>query len=334
MQDKSHACLKKGFQTGIEYGKLPDVLLGGRNAGFPHPAVPLGISRNPLYNPPLSRHDSLGNRMNARYTVFGNPVAHSRSPEIHRHFAGQEGVSIEYTRTLAGPSAEAFSAAVHDFFSRGGSGANVTLPFKQYAYDLADEHSRHALAAGAANTLIPLPGGRIRCDNTDGTGLVKDLTEYHRIPLQGKNILLLGAGGAVRGVIRPMLDEAPQSLTVANRTRTKAEELAGQFGIEALDFSALPHRHYDIIINGTSGSLSGQVPDINPAVFGAAALAYDMVYGSEPTAFMRLAAQSGAGQTADGLGMLVAQAAFSYQLWRGFAPDIRPVIERMKHGRA
>ncbi|OSI13426.1 shikimate dehydrogenase [Neisseria canis] len=267
----------------------------------------------------------------ALYAVFGNPVAHSKSPEIHGRFAAQEGADIEYRRILAEP--DAFAEAAAAFFAQGGCGANVTVPFKTDAYHWVNELSERAAAAGAVNTLIPLPDGRIRGDNTDGIGLVKDIIENHVIPLAGKKILLLGAGGAVRGVIRPLLEQSPQSLTIANRTFSKAQALADEFGIEAAELGRLPPNYYDIIINGTSGSLSSQVPDVRPNVFGKCILAYDMVYGSEPTAFLTFAQNAGAQHIADGLGMLVAQAAFSYELWRGFAPEIRPVIEWMKHGR-
>lgn len=268
----------------------------------------------------------------ARYAVFGNPIEHSKSPEIHRQFAAQEGADIEYRRILADPGA--FAEAATAFFAEGGAGANVTVPFKTDAFRWADECSPRAADAGAVNTLIRLPNGRIRGDNTDGIGLVNDIAENHAVSPAGKHILILGAGGAVRGVIRPLLEQSPASLTVANRTVAKAGELAAQFGIQAIGLDGLPANHYHIIINGTSGSLSGQMPDVSPEIFRTCELAYDMAYGSEPTVFMRFAGQSGARRTADGLGMLVAQAAFSYQLWRGFAPETRPVIERMKHGRA
>lgn len=266
----------------------------------------------------------------AHYAVFGNPIAHSKSPEIHRKFAEQEGADIEYRRILAEPGS--FEQAATEFFKQGGAGANVTVPFKTDAYHWVDERSPRAAVAGAVNTLIRLPDGRIRGDNTDGVGLVNDIVQNHGVELAGKRILLLGAGGAVRGVIRPLLEQTPLSLSIANRTFAKAEALAAETDIEAVELNRLPENHYDIIINGTSVSLNGQVPDIKAAVFGACALAYDMVYGSEPTAFMQFARQNGARQTADGLGMLVAQAAFSYQLWRGFAPDIRSVIEWMQNG--
>ncbi len=264
----------------------------------------------------------------ARYAVFGNPIAHSKSPNIHRQFARQEQAEISYERILAEPGR--FTEAVDAFFQSGGSGANVTLPFKTEAYAWADELTERARTAGAVNTLIPLPDGRIRGDNTDGIGLVNDILHHHGIALHNKRILLLGAGGAGRGVIQPILAQQPAQLVIANRTHAKAEELAQAFGITACPLSDLAAGAYDIIINATSGGLSGQLPELPAGIFSACELAYDMVYGSQDTVFMTLAKQSGAQHTADGLGMLVAQAAYSYQLWRGFEPDIRPVIEAVR----
>lgn len=262
------------------------------------------------------------------YAVFGHPVAHSKSPQIHRQFALQEGCRIEYGRKLA--PLDGFAAEARAFFAAGASGANVTVPFKTDAYELADELSERARAAGAVNTLIPLPDGRLRGDNTDGIGLVRDITQEWRTPLQGKHILLLGAGGAVRGVILPLLAEQPASVTIANRTHATAQALAEQFGITACPIDQLPDNRFDIIINGTSGSLQGEMPDLSAGLFSRCELAYDMVYADEATPFMRFARESGARQTADGLGMLVAQAAYSYQLWRGFLPDTAPVIRQLR----
>ncbi|HFC6379856.1 TPA: shikimate dehydrogenase [Neisseria lactamica] len=262
-----------------------------------------------------------------RYAVFGNPVAHSKSPQIHRQFALQEGVEIEYERICA--DIGGFAQAVSTFFETGGCGANVTVPFKQEAFDLADEHSERASAAGAVNTLILLKNGKLRGDNTDGLGLVGDIVKVQNTEVEGKNILLLGAGGAVRGVIPVLLAQNPARIVIANRTRAKAEEVAARFGIEAVPMADL-NGGFDIIINGTSGGLNGQIPDIPPDIFQNCALAYDMVYGEAAKPFLDFARQSGAKQTADGLGMLVGQAAASYALWRGFKPDIRPVIEYMK----
>lgn len=263
-----------------------------------------------------------------RYAVFGNPVAHSKSPQIHRQFAGQEGADIEYERILAEP--DGFAEAAARFFAEGGLGANVTVPFKTDAYDWVHEHSERALAAGAVNTLILLSDGRIRGDNTDGIGLVEDIVKTQNVALTGKKVLLLGAGGAVRGVLQPLLAQTPAEVTVANRTPEKAQLLAGQFGIRAMETAALPAAYFDVVINGTSGGLSGALPEVRAEVFSACELAYDMVYGAAAAKFLAFAKQSGAARTADGLGMLVGQAAASYQLWRGFAPDTARVNRYMR----
>ncbi len=265
-----------------------------------------------------------------RYAVFGNPIAHSRSPAIHQMFAAQEGAAIEYGRILAEPGRFAEAAAA--FFAEGGLGANVTVPFKTDACAWADNLSERARAAGAANTLIKQPNGQIRADNTDGLGLVADIHHHFQVALAGKRILLLGAGGAARGVILPLLECRPAAFTLANRTAAKARELAEAFGIAAAEFGELPAAGFDIVINATSGSLHGQVPAIAGSVFAQCELAYDMAYGREPTAFMRFAQTSGAQRSADGLGMLVEQAAESYRLWRGFSPDTAPVLAALRAG--
>ncbi|QEY23657.1 shikimate dehydrogenase [Neisseria animalis] len=263
-----------------------------------------------------------------RYAVFGNPVAHSKSPQIHQKFAEQENVEIEYERIFA--EIGGFDEAARAFFAAGGLGANVTVPFKLDAYRFVDEHSDRALAAGAVNTIIPLGGGRFRGDNSDGVGLVNDIIHAQGVEVAGKNVLLIGAGGAVRGVIPVLLEKNPASIVIANRTDEKAREAAERFGIESLPLAELPAAHFDIVINGTSGGLSGEIPAVAPEVFAQCSLAYDMVYGKDAEPFLQFARSSGAAKTADGLGMLVGQAAFSYSLWRGFEPDIKPVFEYMK----
>lgn len=263
-----------------------------------------------------------------RYAVFGNPVQHSKSPQIHQEFAKQENVAIDYDRIYA--EIGGFAEAAAAFFAEGGQGANVTVPFKLDAFNFVDEHSERALAAGAVNTIIPLGNGKFRGDNSDGVGMVNDIIQAQGVPVTGKRVLLIGAGGAVRGVIPVLQGRQPAEIVITNRTHAKAEEVAARFGIRAIAMNELPENHFDIIINGTSGGLSGELPDIAPAVFGACALAYDMVYGKDSEPFLTFAAESGAQKTADGLGMLVGQAAFSYQLWRGFEPDIKPVFEYMK----
>lgn len=263
-----------------------------------------------------------------RYAVFGNPVAHSKSPQIHQQFAKQENVEIDYQRIYV--EVGGFREAATAFFAAGGQGANVTLPFKADAFDFVDEHSERALAAGAVNTIIPLGGGRFRGDNSDGAGMVNDIIQAQGVAVAGKRILLIGAGGAVRGVVPVLQQHQPAEIVITNRTHAKAEEAAARFGIRAIEMNALPHGYFDIIINGTSGGLSGALPAVDKAVFGNCTLAYDMVYGEAAEPFLRFAAEAGAAQTADGLGMLVGQAAFSYELWRGFRPEIKPVLEYMR----
>lgn len=267
--------------------------------------------------------------MPARYTVFGNPIAHSQSPKIHQLFAAQEGAIIDYTRTLVPDAPNGFQAALSQFFAHGGNGANITLPYKQQAHDLAHQLTARAQAAGAVNTLHRQADGTLLGDNTDGIGLVRDLTEQLGIHLAGKHILLLGAGGAARGVILPLADCQPASLTLANRTHAKAQQLAAQFSIQAAEYHQLAPS-YDIIINATSSSVTGETPPIPAACFSGCLLAYDMFYAAQPTPFLAHAAQHGAAQTADGLGMLVGQAAAAYQLWRGYIPNIAPVIAALR----
>lgn len=264
------------------------------------------------------------------YAVFGNPVAHSQSPRIHQMFAAQEGAAIRYERILA--EAGGFPQAASAFFAAGGQGANVTVPFKTDACAWADSLTGRAQAAGAVNTLLRLPDGSICGDNTDGAGLLRDITANLQTGLAGRRILLLGAGGAARGVMRPLLAARPASLTVANRTEAKARALAEDFGAESCALSDLPAGGFDIAVNATSGGLYGEVPAIAAAVLSACTLAYDMVYGAEPTAFVRFAQSAGARQAADGLGMLVEQAAESYTLWRGFRPDTAPVLAALREG--
>ena len=267
--------------------------------------------------------------MPARYAVFGNPVSHSKSPQIHQMFAAQEGAEIRYERILADNSPTAFQAALDAFFGGGGSGANITLPFKELAVKAVGKLTGRARAAGAVNTLAA-DGSGLLGDNTDGAGLVQDLTGNLGISLSGCRILLLGAGGAARGVILPLLERQPESLTIANRTHSKALALADRFGTAALPFAELGGGRFDLVVNATSGSVGGSVPNIPPDTFSGCHTAYDMFYTDGDTAFMRFAAQHGARRTADGLGMLVCQAAESYRLWRGFTPDTRPVVAALR----
>ncbi|MCU0970709.1 MAG: shikimate dehydrogenase [Gammaproteobacteria bacterium] len=274
--------------------------------------------------------------MTDRYAVIGNPIAHSKSPLIHAAFARQTGQDIHYGRILG--SREDFAGDVRRFVEEGGRGLNVTVPFKEEAFALARERSERAETAGAVNTLIVLPGGRLRGDNTDGVGLVRDLCCNHRFMLEGARLLLLGAGGASRGVLPSLLAERPALLVVANRTADKAVRLAaaaaGQGPVEGCGLEQLAGRRFDLIVNGTAAGLQGDVPAIPDGCLADGGWVYDMMYGSEPTAFVRWGQSHGAATALDGLGMLVEQAAESFHLWRGVHPDTAPVIEALRSGRA
>ncbi len=265
-----------------------------------------------------------------RYAVIGNPIAHSKSPEIHAQFALQTRQDLRYERMLA--PLDGFLATVKDFISQGGRGANVTVPFKLEAHALATVLTERARAAGAVNTL-KFEDGAIEGDNTDGVGLVNDIVKNAGCPIAGKKVLLLGAGGAARGVVLPVLMEKPAELVIANRTQSKALELVRQFSemggnFLVSDFAALT-ASFDIVINATSASLDADMPAISGAVFGNHTLAYDMMYGKQPTVFMQFAARHGAAAR-DGLGMLVEQAAESFLFWRGVRPDTAPVLNRLR----
>ena len=264
-----------------------------------------------------------------RYVVIGHPIAHSKSPDIHASFAAQTGQDLQYERLLA--PIDGFADTVRGLVRTGAKGANVTVPFKLEAYALADRLSERARAAGAVNTLMFSADG-IAGDNTDGCGLVTDIIGNAGVPLAGKRVLLLGAGGAARGVILPLLRESPAELVLANRTEAKALELAAQFAaagpIRAATIDALD-APFDIVINATSSSLSDAPPPVGASVFDAGTLAYDMMYGARPTPFMAFATARGA-HARDGLGMLVEQAAESFHLWRGVRPDTAPVLQRLR----
>jgi shikimate dehydrogenase len=223
---------------------------------------------------------------------------------------------------------------VDQFRASGGRGLNVTVPFKQEAFRLADHVSERATIAQAVNTLKFEADGRLFGDNTDGAGLVHDLEKNLRVTLKDRRILLLGAGGAVRGVLQPLLHKHPTLVVIANRTVAKAKELAEEFSqygkIEATSFEGLKGKHFDLVINGTAASLKGEVPPLPDNLFTTRALAYDMMYGEKSRPFLDWAARHGAEHTADGLGMLVEQAAESFLLWRGVRPETRSVIERLR----
>ena len=269
--------------------------------------------------------------MTDRYAVFGHPIAHSKSPQIHAAFARQTGQDMTYEAILA--PRDGFAASVAAFIAVGGRGANVTVPFKEEAFKLARRLSPRAQRAGAVNTLSFEADG-IRGDNTDGAGLVADLTRNLRCDLAGRRILLLGAGGAARGVIEPLLEQRPAALVIANRTVKRAQELAELFGhamndcgVIACSFDAADTA-FDLIINATAASLAGELPPLSPRIFTADSLAYDLMYGHD-TPFLAFARSHGAA-TADGLGMLVEQAAEAFYLWRGVRPDTAPVIASLR----
>lgn len=273
-----------------------------------------------------------GESSTQRYAVFGHPVAHSKSPRIHQLFAQQCGHAIEYGAIDL--EVGQFAAGVEAFRAAGGRGANVTVPFKVDAFELAAQLSDRARQAGAVNTLRFEPDGSIFGDNTDGAGLVHDLTRNLGVHLKDKHLLLLGAGGAVRGVLGPLLRQHPALVVIANRTVRRAEELvrafAGHGRVEASGFEALKGRHFDVVINGTAASLGGDVPPLPANLFANHALAYDMMYGEKSRPFLDWAATHGAETVTDGLGMLVEQAAESYYLWHGVRPETRPVIQALR----
>ena len=269
--------------------------------------------------------------MTDRYCVLGNPVAHSRSPAIHAQFAVQCGQDLVYEALLA--PLDGFAETVRGFVAAGGKGANVTVPFKEEAFRLCTRRSARAERAGAVNTLA-FAADEIHGDNTDGAGLVRDIEVNLGFALAGKRVLLLGAGGAARGVIAPLLACNPASLSIANRSVDKAEVLAAQFSdlaaVDAENYAKTENGRFDVVINATSASLSGEALPLPPGVFAAGSLAYDMMYGKGETPFLALARAQGAARLADGLGMLVEQAAEAFLVWRGVRPDSKPVLAALR----
>jgi len=261
------------------------------------------------------------------YAVVGNPIGHSRSPEIHRLFAQATQQPISYER-LEGPldGFEEFALGLRD---SGYLGLNVTIPFKLDASKLADSLTARARLAGAVNTL-KFDEDTIYGDNTDGVGFVRDISQRLGFKVVNAAILVLGAGGGVRGLIASLLEEKPKWIAVANRTHGRAQELADEFGVEAIRLDEIPAEHFDLIVNGTSSSLNQDAPPIDPETFDDCAVAYDLVYAPEPTPFMRLAQRGGAHTVADGLGMLIEQAAESFLFWRGVRPDTAPVYLELR----
>ena len=275
--------------------------------------------------------------MSDRYAVIGNPIAHSRSPFIHARFAAQTGQDLVYDRLLA--PLDGFAAAVQAFVESGGCGLNVTVPFKEQAFALAGRRSPRVEAAGAANTLSFDSNGWT-AENTDGIGLVRDLTARHGVALAGQRVVVLGAGGAASGVVLPLLETGVRDVLIVNRTAARAVALASRLAGAAGPQTAVVGRGLDgldaesaagaMLINATSAGLSDARLPIADEVFAAAAFAYDMVYGARPTAFLAQAAALGCPRQADGLGMLVEQAAESFRLWRGVAPQTDPVYRQLR----
>jgi shikimate dehydrogenase len=268
--------------------------------------------------------------MGDRYAVIGNPISHSKSPLIHGTFAKATGQDMEYV-AIEG-SLDGFRDAVLDFAAQGGRGMNVTAPFKMQAFELATETLERARLAGAANAL-KFDGARIVADNFDGVGLVTDIERNLGMPMAGRRVLVLGAGGAVRGALLPFLACRPAELVIANRTVAKARQLAAEVDggatLRAGGYPELAGERFDIVVNATSASLRGELPPVPPGVFVECRLAYELVYGKGLTPFLRLARNAGVERLADGVGMLVEQAAEAFQWWRGVRPDTRAMIKSL-----
>lgn len=268
--------------------------------------------------------------MTDRYAVIGNPIKHSKSPFIHSEFSKQTQQQLNYTAELV--ELGQVKKFIDSFKKNHGKGLNVTVPFKQDAFELADELSERAQRAGAANTLSLHK--KILADTTDGVGLANDLTRNHKISIKNKRILILGAGGAVRGVIESILNIKPAHLIIANRTVKKALTLKNIFSdlgsIDGCGFDELNNEKFDLIINGTSASLSGELPPLPDNILNKQSTVYDMMYSKEATPFMRWGQQQGAIQCLDGVGMLVEQAAESFYIWRGVKPKTADIINHLR----
>jgi len=267
-----------------------------------------------------------------RYAVFGNPIKHSKSPQIHSLFAKQTNQSLSYTAELAEP--DQFNDAVNDFIEHNGKGLNITVPFKEDAWSCAKKRSQRAQRAGAVNTLMLQQDGTLYGDTTDGVGLVRDLIQNHNIALADKDILIVGSGGAVRGVLEAILEKKPASLLIANRTKQKAVQLAEDFSdlgnIFGCGLDEIDERDFDIVINGTSASLKGDLPSLPKTIFRKNSSSYDMMYSAQATPFMLWSTENNASLVFDGLGMLVEQAAESFFIWRNVRPETQPVIKLIR----
>lgn len=271
-----------------------------------------------------------------RYAVLGHPIRHSKSPRIHQIFAEQTGQNLSYSAQEVLP--EHFQDAVTEFFAQGGKGLNCTVPLKELAWAFASQKTPRAQLSKAVNTLKLEQDGSILGDNTDGVGLVTDLTLNHGIVLADKRVLILGAGGASRGIIGPLLEQKPQSLLIANRTIDKALGLAGEFQaiapVAGCGFAELAGQQFDLILNATSASLSSELPPLPPALLAEKGVCYDLAYGNEPTPFVRWGWDQHAIKSLDGLGMLVEQAAEAFFIWRDVRPETQAVIALLNSERA
>ncbi len=265
------------------------------------------------------------------YAVMGNPIAHSKSPVIHTLFADQTDQSLRYSAMLV--DVDGFKKAIDEFFENGDLGLSITVPFKEEAWQLAEKRTSRAEKAGAVNTLWQDEHGQLHGDNTDGLGLVADLKENNGVTIKDARVLILGAGGAVRGVLEPIFSEQPAEVVIANRTRSKADTLVGLFPGEAISANGFEdiEGRFDLVINGTAASLQGEMPPIPGHVVDQNTCCYDMMYGAEETVFNHWCREQGAGKTIDGLGMLVEQAAEQFAIWRGVRPDTRNVLDLLRN---
>ena len=272
---------------------------------------------------------------NDRYAVFGSPIKHSKSPFIHQSFAAQTKQNLSYTAEQVSP--ESFIETTRNFFANYGKGLNCTVPLKELAWKLADTNTERANLAKAVNTLCLEADGSIKGDNTDGIGLITDLTVNHQIKLLDSRILILGAGGATRGIIAPLLDLSPQMLVIANRTTQKAIDLAKEFStnskIYGCSLQELSKFSFDLIINATSASLTGDLPTLPDHILDKNGNCYDLAYSDQDTAFVKWGKKQNAKTSLDGLGMLVEQAAEAFYIWRGVRPKTAPVIEILNNKR-
>ena len=270
-----------------------------------------------------------------RYAVFGHPIGHSKSPRIHRLFAEQTQQQLEYHAQDV--PAEQFTSALNDFFRQGGKGLNCTVPLKELAWQHADHLSERAEFSKAVNTLILQKDGSIRGDNTDGLGLVADLNINHQISLQNTRILILGAGGATRGIIQPLMQKLPTHIVIVNRTIEKAITLSQEFAelgdISGCGYDDINHAQFDLIINATSASLTGKLPPLSDSLLAPQGSCYDLAYSNKDTAFVTWGKQQDAKQSLDGLGMLIEQAADAFFLWRGIRPKTTKIIQQLNSER-